>query len=594
MKRAKSVSQGFIVVAILAACVVGAERRTDSIWAGQSGQKDPLVLAYVANSGVLVGSGATKVLIDALFDKPNPEYRPPAPEVLDKMMKGAPPFDGVDLVLITHNHPDHFDAALGVRYLEARPEPVLLAPADAVEEMRKAAADWTKIDSRVVSLDLKVGEKGMKDWNRIPVTASRTLHSGDLESPMNLMYLVDLNGWRVFHEGDSNGKPEVYQGFGLGGTPVDLALVHFWFPLEPNCARFLQEVFKPDHIALTHLPIRLEGDAPGKIEQVRQYYKDIFLLLPGMTAKIIRERFFGQPAPGMEPVKFWTEALTPENCPHGQLAFLPDGTGVFWSAILEDGPEQTIFWSAFDGKTFSPPVVAPFAAASGNGGPAFAADGKRLFFSAELPAAGDPPSKASAICYVDKAASGWTRPVPLESTVDSQMTKGQVSVARRGNIYFSGRVLTERTPAIFVCRYVDGRYSPPERLAGPLAAVPLLVDPWVDPDEEFLLVSCPPEEGPPMPTDIGISYRQADGSWGLPVRLGGAVNTPAFERFPSLSRDGKYLFFIRSFGRQFVGDQAHFYWVDARILEAAGRSQGQRESQPGTRNAPKISFDSLQ
>jgi hypothetical protein len=102
--------------------------------------------------------------------------------------------------------------------------------------------------------------------------------------------------------------------------------------------------------------------------------------------------------------------------------------------------------------------------------------------------------------------------------------------------------------------------------------VPLLVDPWVDPDEEFLLVSCPPEEGPPMPTDIGISYRQADGSWGLPVRLGGAVNTPAFERFPSLSRDGKYLFFIRSFGRQFVGDQAHFYWVDAKILGAAGRS----------------------
>jgi 2-polyprenyl-3-methyl-5-hydroxy-6-metoxy-1,4-benzoquinol methylase/L-ascorbate metabolism protein UlaG (beta-lactamase superfamily) len=258
--------------------------------APEKGGNAPLVLAYVANSGVLVGSGETKVLIDALFDKPNPEYRAPAPEVLDKMMKGAPPFDGVDLVLITHNHPDHFDAALGVRYLEARPEPVLLAPADAVEEMRKAAADWTKIDSRVVSLDLKAGEKGMKDLNRIPVTGFRTLHSGDLESPMNLMYLVDLNGWRVFHEGDSNGKPEVYQGFGLGDTPVDVALVHFWFPLEPNCARFLQEVFKPDHIALTHLPIRLEGDAPGKIDQVRQYYKDIFLLLPGMPAKVFSKQ----------------------------------------------------------------------------------------------------------------------------------------------------------------------------------------------------------------------------------------------------------------------------------------------------------------
>jgi hypothetical protein len=94
-----------------------------------------------------------------------------------------------------------------------------------------------------------------------------------------------------------------------------------------------------------------------------------------------------------------------------------------------------------------------------------------------------------------------------------------------------------------------------------------LVDPWVDPDEKFLLVSCPPQEGPPVRTDIGISYRRADGSWGMPIRLGAAVNTAAFERFPALSRDGKYLFFIRSFSQQFIGDQAHFYWVDAKILE---------------------------
>ena len=51
-------------------------------------------------------------------------------------MTGAAPFDGVDLVLVTHNHPDHFDARLAVRYLEDLPDPLLLAPADAVAEMR--------------------------------------------------------------------------------------------------------------------------------------------------------------------------------------------------------------------------------------------------------------------------------------------------------------------------------------------------------------------------------------------------------------------------------------------------------------------------
>jgi len=243
----------------------------------------------------------------------------------------------------------------------------------------------------------------------------------------------------------------------------------------------------------------------------------------GIAPKLSAERedpleiFFGQRTPGPEPARFWPDVLTAEKHPHGQLAFSPDGKGVFWSAMLQDGPGQTIFWSAFDGKAFSRPVVAPFAAAKGNGGPAFSADGTRLFFNAELPAAEGSAAVPTAICHVDRTASGWTPPAPIEATIDARMTKGQVSVARNGNIYFSGRVLTERAPGIYLCRYADGGYSQPEKLAGPLAEIPLLVDPWVDPDEKFLLLSCPPPEGPPMLTDIGISFHQADGTWGKPL-----------------------------------------------------------------------------
>jgi L-ascorbate metabolism protein UlaG (beta-lactamase superfamily) len=127
------------------------------------GRREPLQLTFIANEGVLVSSGEQKVLIDALFDKPNPEYRAPYPEVLDGIMKGEPPYDGVDLLLITHNHPDHFDAPLAARYLDMVPDPILLAPADAVAELRKASANWGKIKSRVISLDMKVGEKEKRD-----------------------------------------------------------------------------------------------------------------------------------------------------------------------------------------------------------------------------------------------------------------------------------------------------------------------------------------------------------------------------------------------------------------------------------------------
>jgi len=248
-------------------------------------KKAPLTLKYIANCGVMISSGSAKVLIDALFDKPaDGYYRAPDPADLEKILNGEAPFDGIDLALVTHNHPDHFDAGLAVRFLEGNPRARLLAPTDAVVEIKKNASDWKKIEKRVLAPEIAAGNKMEQKIGPIQVTAMCTLHSGG-EQPLNYMYLLDIAGRRVFHEGDSVGKPEAFSGFGLSETHIDLALVHFWFPLNPDCAKFLQEILKVDHIGLTHLPIRLESDTPAKIDMVRQYYKDIFLLLPGIPEK---------------------------------------------------------------------------------------------------------------------------------------------------------------------------------------------------------------------------------------------------------------------------------------------------------------------
>ncbi len=261
-------------------------RESTTLRAAVKVDRAPLSLTYVANMGVLVESGGTKVLIDALFDKPNPAYRAPEPAVLEKIIKGEPPFDGIKLTLVTHNHPDHFASGVAVRFLEAQTEAVLIAPADAVAELRKAATDWAKLEPRVVSLDLENGDFRRLTAAGIPITVIRTLHGGS-SLPMNLMYLFDLNGRRIFHEGDSPGRPEIFRGFGLESAPVDLAVVHYWFPFREDSASFFQKEFRPDHLALTHLPIENESDLPGKVDLIKQYYRDIFLLLPGMPEKIL-------------------------------------------------------------------------------------------------------------------------------------------------------------------------------------------------------------------------------------------------------------------------------------------------------------------
>lgn len=262
---------------------------------GPGSGRQSLALTRVANSGVLLATGTNKVLIDALFTAAPPEYRSPDPATLDKMLTGAAPFDEVSLVLVTHNHPDHLDAGLAARYLETFPKIILAAPADAVEDLRTRAADWAKLAPRVVVFDLAVGEQATRTVAGFTLTAYRTWHSGQRESPMNLMYSLRFGGWQIFHEGDSDATLDEFREFGLGRSAIDLALVHYWFPLVPETATLLQEVLRPAHIGLTHLPVRLEGDAPGKIDQVRSHYRDIFLLLPGMPVKL----FPAQPNPAV-------------------------------------------------------------------------------------------------------------------------------------------------------------------------------------------------------------------------------------------------------------------------------------------------------
>jgi len=91
--------------------------------------------------------------------------------------------------------------------------------------------------------------------------------------------------------------------------------------------------------------------------------------------------------------------------------------------------------------------------------------------------------------------------------------------------------------------------------------------PFIAPDESFLIFSrdCRrfDSEGKTIGGDkkLMISYRNSDGTWLEAIDMG-----PLFAntRFPSVSPDGKYLFFTKFT----EGSREDFYWVDAKIIKA--------------------------
>ncbi|MFH1942199.1 MAG: hypothetical protein ABIL68_08835 [bacterium] len=80
-------------------------------------------------------------------------------------------------------------------------------------------------------------------------------------------------------------------------------------------------------------------------------------------------------------------------------------------------------------------------------------------------------------------------------------------------------------------------------------------------DESYIIMESFGGGGGYGGADLYICFNLKDGSWSEPVNLGPKINLSGHERFPSITPDGKYLFFLR------VSNGSDFYWVDIKIIE---------------------------
>jgi L-ascorbate metabolism protein UlaG (beta-lactamase superfamily) len=181
-------------------------------------------VTFVGNAGFLVQVGEKKILIDAIFEGFSEYEQPQA--VKDLLFEALPPFDGVDLILATHGHADHFSAEQIQHYLEISPETVFISTAE-------AAGQISGLGERVIPISLAEGETVLYEMDGMTVEAFYLSHgrlpSG--ESYPNLGFLVTVGDTRVFHTGDldvTTVRLADLQAYGLPEREITLAFVpHF-------------------------------------------------------------------------------------------------------------------------------------------------------------------------------------------------------------------------------------------------------------------------------------------------------------------------------------------------------------------------------
>lgn len=189
---------------------------------------DSVRITYVGNEGFLIEASGHKVLIDALYRTGVAGYVVHPPELRRMLEKALPPFDGVELVLATHSHADHFDPRTVGTYLVNNRSAHFISTGQAVAQLEELFPAWRHIAERVEAARPAEGERTVVDLDGIEVTALN-LHHGRDRPVENLGFLIRIGDWSCLHVGDTEVTPDELKRLKLAEDDLDVVFVPYWF-----------------------------------------------------------------------------------------------------------------------------------------------------------------------------------------------------------------------------------------------------------------------------------------------------------------------------------------------------------------------------
>lgn len=249
--------------------------------------------------------------------------------------------------------------------------------------------------------------------------------------------------------------------------------------------------------------------------------------------------YLGEEPPGLVPKLFAPGIISTSGHYEMDLSFTRDGKECYvgrdgqWlvSRLTEDG------WTAPENAPFRFEQFGPMALTT--------VDEQRMILSGP---------GGLAVSY--RTANGWTEPEVFMRGMGKSITND-------GTVYTSWIHEPSGEWRLYRSQYREGRYSDPEEIALSIYSEPNEVlkgmaatHPQVAPDESYIIFESRQPDGFGE-TDYYISFRNKDGTWGVPANLGEEVNCSIQNARARISHDGKYFFFNR------FGDM---YWVSTEYL----------------------------
>ena len=256
--------------------------------------------------------------------------------------------------------------------------------------------------------------------------------------------------------------------------------------------------------------------------------------------------YLGQKSPGLIPEAFAPGIVTTKNYEYSGV-FTPDLKEFYFIRGDEENRKQEFVVFKNKNNRWHESVISPRV-----GQPSIAPDGKTMHLGRR---------------YMERTETGWSERKNLDLPF-KDIRIMRLTASSKGTYYFDTYDEKKEDFPIRYSRLIDGEYEKPKLLSKEINTGIQLNHPFIAPDESYLIWDAIRDDGY-GDSDLYISYRQQDGSWGEAINLGDKINTGAWDAAGYITPDGKYFFFQRMIASGTDGTlpDVDIYWVDAQFIE---------------------------
>ena len=263
----------------------------------------------------------------------------------------------------------------------------------------------------------------------------------------------------------------------------------------------------------------------------------------------IESPYFGQKTPGLIPEIFAPGIVSVDKIYEGGVTFSPDLDEMYFSPTIEG--HSYIYFSKLKNKRWTTLKKANFTKGkiSDEFSPFVSYNGQRIFFATYDSIA---PLK---IWYVNRFKDSWSDAILLDSPINNDEVVKPVA-AKNGDLYY----VNSSKKKMYFAPNKNGKFPKIREVGIAFGSLG-----YISPSQDYLVVHAHKENDRTKDMDLFVCFKKKDGTWSTPINLGNAVNTNFREGNPTITPDGKYLFFNRYVinGKRGL---PNVYWVSTKII----------------------------